>query len=164
MPEFRLDRLVHHHFTPVPNETTETAQPRRTEDSRVGRRRYGCRLGKRMKSRSQGSSCGRRQTHVALCRMTGSRVAGIGGRDRGTSSCRGSAGRRIIRFGKVAVAGAVAGATRHRACRAPGRGLCGSQQRPSRYVILNGDTPLLTEATVRKLVALHESGRRASRC
>src|SRR5215204_2104023 len=28
--------------------------------------------------------------------------------------------------------------------------------RPSRYVILNGDTPLLTEATVRKLLAMHE--------
>lgn len=30
------------------------------------------------------------------------------------------------------------------------------RRRPSRYVILNGDTPLLTEATARKLLALHD--------
>jgi bifunctional UDP-N-acetylglucosamine pyrophosphorylase / glucosamine-1-phosphate N-acetyltransferase len=29
--------------------------------------------------------------------------------------------------------------------------------RPSRYLILNGDTPLLTEATVRELVAMHDA-------
>lgn len=31
-----------------------------------------------------------------------------------------------------------------------------SRRSPSRYVILNGDTPLLTEATVRKLLAAHD--------
>jgi bifunctional UDP-N-acetylglucosamine pyrophosphorylase/glucosamine-1-phosphate N-acetyltransferase len=32
-------------------------------------------------------------------------------------------------------------------------------RKPSRYVILNGDTPLLTEATVRELLAVHETQR-----
>ncbi|MCE3223474.1 MAG: glmU [Nitrospira sp.] len=31
------------------------------------------------------------------------------------------------------------------------------QRKPSRYLILNGDTPLLTEATVRELLAMHEA-------
>lgn len=33
----------------------------------------------------------------------------------------------------------------------------GSHRKPSRYVILNGDTPLLTEATVRELLAMHDA-------
>ncbi|MBA2485244.1 MAG: bifunctional UDP-N-acetylglucosamine diphosphorylase/glucosamine-1-phosphate N-acetyltransferase GlmU [Nitrospira sp.] len=32
-------------------------------------------------------------------------------------------------------------------------------RKPSRYVILNGDTPLLTEATVRELLAMHDAQR-----
>ena len=32
----------------------------------------------------------------------------------------------------------------------------GPRRRPSRFVILSGDTPLLTEATVRKLLAVHD--------
>ncbi len=32
-----------------------------------------------------------------------------------------------------------------------------SQRTPSRYLILNGDTPLLTEGTVRELLALHDA-------
>ena len=35
------------------------------------------------------------------------------------------------------------------------------RQRPTRYLILNGDTPLLTEATVRKLVAVHDEQKAA---
>ncbi|MEP7152826.1 MAG: bifunctional UDP-N-acetylglucosamine diphosphorylase/glucosamine-1-phosphate N-acetyltransferase GlmU [Nitrospira sp.] len=31
------------------------------------------------------------------------------------------------------------------------------QRKPSRYLILNGDTPLLTEATVRELLAMHDA-------
>lgn len=34
-------------------------------------------------------------------------------------------------------------------------------RRPSRYVILNGDTPLLTETTVRELLAVHDAQRAA---
>ncbi|WHZ20955.1 MAG: N-acetylglucosamine-1-phosphate uridyltransferase/glucosamine-1-phosphate N-acetyltransferase [Nitrospira sp.] len=34
-------------------------------------------------------------------------------------------------------------------------------RKPSRYVILNGDTPLLTETTVRELLALHDAQRAA---
>ncbi len=32
-----------------------------------------------------------------------------------------------------------------------------AQRKPSRYLILNGDTPLLTEATVRELLAMHDA-------
>ena len=36
-----------------------------------------------------------------------------------------------------------------------------SRRKPSRYLILNGDTPLLTEATVRELIAMHDAQRAA---
>ncbi len=36
-----------------------------------------------------------------------------------------------------------------------------THRKPSRYLILNGDTPLLTEATVRELLAMHERQRAA---
>ena len=36
-----------------------------------------------------------------------------------------------------------------------------SRRRPSRYLILNGDTPLLTEATVRELLAVHDDQKAA---
>lgn len=36
-----------------------------------------------------------------------------------------------------------------------------AQRRPSRYLILNGDTPLLTEATVRELLAVHDEQKAA---
>ena len=36
-----------------------------------------------------------------------------------------------------------------------------TRRKPSRYLILNGDTPLLTEATVRELLAMHDAQRAA---